>query len=168
MDLMFYENVFRTLSIHRVRYVVVGGVALVLHGVVRFTVDLDLAVSLDRENLGSFLSAMHTLGFTPRAPVDVRELMNPAIRERWKQEKGMKVFTFVHPTSQLQQIDVFIDEPVPFEDLWRDAQVFDLFGVQVYVVSRSDLKRLKFKAGRAQDLADVASLDDLERLDERG
>lgn len=48
---MFYEKVFRILSEKGVRYAVMGGVALVLHGVVRFTADLDLIVDLDKKIL---------------------------------------------------------------------------------------------------------------------
>jgi hypothetical protein len=39
---MHYEDLFRTIETHRVEYAVAGGVALVLHGVARLTVDLDL------------------------------------------------------------------------------------------------------------------------------
>ena len=51
---MYYENVFRSLQKNNIRYAVAGGIALVLHGVVRFTADLDLIVDLEQENLKRF------------------------------------------------------------------------------------------------------------------
>lgn len=62
---MYYERVFRTLQEQKIRYAVAGGVALVLHGVVRFTADLDLIVDLERENLVRFVQVMHDLGTGP-------------------------------------------------------------------------------------------------------
>lgn len=40
---------------------------------------------------------METLGYQPKVPVDPKDLSDPKIRELWKKEKGMKVFTFFHP-----------------------------------------------------------------------
>ncbi len=48
---MFYEEVFRKLTDREVKYAVAGGVALVLHGVVRLTADLDLIVELSTMSL---------------------------------------------------------------------------------------------------------------------
>lgn len=64
---MFYEDVFRKLDEEQVEYVVVGGVALVLHGVVRFTADLDLFVELSEANLRKFVNAMKSLGTNQRS-----------------------------------------------------------------------------------------------------
>ena len=66
---MYYENVFRALQKNNIRYAVAGGVAVVLHGVVRFTAHLDLIADLEQENLGRFLQAMTGLGYRPRDPV---------------------------------------------------------------------------------------------------
>ena len=65
---MYYENVFRALQKNKIRYAVAGGVALVLHGVVRFTADLDLIVDLEPVNLKRFVQAMTELGYRPRNP----------------------------------------------------------------------------------------------------
>ncbi len=63
---MYYESVFKALQENNVRYAVAGGVALVLHGVVRFTADLDLIVDLEPENLSRFVHTMSGLGYRPR------------------------------------------------------------------------------------------------------
>ena len=54
---MFYEDVFRALNKGKVRYAVAGGVAVVLHGYIRFTADLDLIIHLEEKNIDKFLVA---------------------------------------------------------------------------------------------------------------
>ncbi len=73
MERVFYEDVFRALNRHGVRYLVVGGVAVNLLGVPRMTKDLDLMLDLSSENLKLFLSALNDLGYRPRAPVPLEE-----------------------------------------------------------------------------------------------
>lgn len=53
-----FQAVFRSLSIHEVRYLVVGGVAAIVHGVPRTTFDLDLLVEADEENARRLLEAL--------------------------------------------------------------------------------------------------------------
>jgi len=63
---MYYQDVFTILNEKNVRYVVIGGIALVLHGVLRMTVDLDLIIDLEEENIDRFLSAMKSLGYNQK------------------------------------------------------------------------------------------------------
>ncbi len=161
---MFYEDVFRELDRRRIRYVVVGGVALVLHGVIRLTVDLDLMVQLERANLVAFVEAMETLGYRPRVPVTAREFVEPENRERWRAEKGMAVFSFFHPVSHGKLIDVFIDEPIDFQEVDQAKTIIKAADLRIPVISIPHLKRLKTIAGRAQDLADIEALEAIERM----
>lgn len=63
---MYYQDVFTILNEKNVRYVVIGGIALVLHGVLRMTVDLDLIIDLEEGNIDRFLSAMKSLGYNQK------------------------------------------------------------------------------------------------------
>lgn len=85
---MYYEEVFKALNEKGVKYVVVGGVALVLHGVVRMTADLDLFIKMDEENITSFLTAMRELDYKPKIPVQAGDFSDPQKRLQWKKEKG--------------------------------------------------------------------------------
>ena len=163
---MFYESVFRMLQKKNVRHAVAGGVALVLHGVVRFTADLDLIVDLEQENLRRFIQAMNELGYRPRNPVQAEDFLDPANRDQWKREKGMEVFSFVDPAQPLTIVDVFIEEKIPFHEIERDLVRITAKGVTIPVVSPLHLKRLKKAAGRPQDLADIEALDALEKARE--
>lgn len=161
---MFYEDVFRELDRRRVRYVVVGGVALVLHGVVRLTVDLDLMVQLERGNLTTFIEAMEGLGYRPRVPVAARDFVEPDNRKRWQTEKGMAVFSFFHPIDHGKLIDVFVDEPIDFDEVDRAKITVKAADFPIPVISIAHLKHLKTLAGRSQDLADIEALEAIERL----
>ncbi len=163
---MFYEDVFRKLGERKVRYAVAGGVALVLHGAVRFTADLDLIVELSAENLNTFISAMNELGYKPRLPVKTEDFADPLTRENWIDEKGMKVFTFYHPEHQINQIDIFVKEPLKFDDIEKELVWIKARDVTIPVVSLTHLKILKKIAGRPQDIADISALEELEKEDE--
>ena len=81
------------LNQHQVRYLIVGGLAVVAHGFVRFTADVDIILSLDEENLGRAINALKALGYRPRAPVEFDEFIDPSTRKRWAEEKNMTVFS---------------------------------------------------------------------------
>jgi len=163
---MFYEEVFRKLGERKIRYAVAGGIALVLHGAVRFTADLDLIVELSADNLTKFITAMNELGCKPRLPVKAEDFADPLKRENWIAEKGMEVFTFYHPKRQISQIDVFVREPLRFEDIEKELVWIKARDVVIPVVSLTHLKMLKRIAGRPQDLADIEALEELEKEDE--
>ena len=78
---MIYEEVFKALNSAKIKYIVVGGIALVLHGVVRFTADLDLMVKLDNKNLARFVAVMNKLGYRPRIQVKADEILDADKRE---------------------------------------------------------------------------------------
>ena len=164
---MYYEKVFRALQKGKVRYAVAGGVALVLHGVVRFTADLDLIVDLERENLDRFIAIMNDLGYQPRNPVNADELLIPENRAQWKREKNMEVFSFLNQAQPMAAIDVFIEEKIPFEDIMQDMLVVIAKDITIPVVSLLHLKKLKKAAARPQDLADIEALEALERTEEK-
>lgn len=164
---MYYENVFNSLQKNNIRYAVAGGIALVLHGVVRFTADLDLIVDLEPENLKRFIHAMNELGYSPRNPVKAEDLLDPATRGLWKREKVMEVFSFVDPGQPMTLIDVFIEEKIPFGEVMKDLMRFTAKGITIPVVSLAHLKRLKKEAGRPQDLADIEAIEALKQAEEK-
>jgi hypothetical protein len=68
------KEIITTLDEDGVRFIICGGVALVLHGIERMTMDIDLAVDMTAQNLRKFLAAMKKLKLKPREPLgDVHE-----------------------------------------------------------------------------------------------
>ena len=162
---MFYRDTFSALGQAGIRYLVVGGVAVVLHGFVRATADLDLIVDLERENLLRFLELLDGRGYRPRVPVAMRDFADQSKRESWVRDKGMKVFSVFHPTRAGELIDIFVAEPFPFLEAYARRRSVDAGGVTVSVASLADLIALKRAAGRPQDLEDLRAL---ERFQEEG
>jgi hypothetical protein len=164
---MFYEEVFRKLSDREVKYAVAGGVALVLHGVVRLTADLDLIVELSTENLRRFITAMNELGYKPKPPVDAEDFIDPLNRKTWKEEKGMEVFSFYHPKMPMNLIDVFVNEPIGFNEIESEIVIFKARDIEIPVISKKHLKVLKRKANRPQDIADIEALEEIEHMEHK-
>ncbi len=155
---LFFEDALMLLRDGGVRFIVVGGTAVILHGVPRTTADLDLVVDLEPANLRLLVSAMTRLGYRPRAPVEPEELCDPERRREWIDDKGMLAFTFHLPGHPLADIDVLIDSPVSFAELASRAEQIDAGGLMLRIASVEDLIRMKLVAGRDQDLADVDAL----------
>ncbi len=154
-----FHGLFMTLEAHKLRYVVVGGLALVLHGVDRLTADIDLAVDLAPDAAAGMIDALMTAGYRPAAPVDAKLFADPATRASWRRERGMRVFSLWDTTGKRPTIDIFTESVIPFEDLWRDASAIEIAeGVAIRVASVPHLIRLKQIAGRPQDLADIERL----------
>lgn len=153
-----FIGLFAALLAARVRFVVVGGLAVLLHGVDRLTADVDLVIDLAPEAAREAVRALAAAGLRPALPVDPEQLADPDARSAWKRERGMEVFSFWDPANTRPAVDVFIEPPIPFEELWRDSKAVDLRGAMVHVASIDHLIRLKQLAGRAQDLADIERL----------
>ena len=154
-----FEPIFEALNRAQIRYVVVGGFATVLHGHARLTADVDIVIDLSPEQSRRAVQTLVTLGFRPRAPVDPLAFADPAVRRQWATEKGMQVFTLSDPANPMREVDLFVEHPMDFEDLWRASEVIELSGTVVRIASIPHLIRLKRLAGRPQDLADVEALE---------
>jgi hypothetical protein len=157
-----FEPVIAALEDAQVRYVVVGGVAVVLRGHPRLTADLDLAIDLAPEEASRAVAVLLGLGLRPRAPVDAADLADPAARTAWIESKGMTVLSFWDPGRPLRVVGVFVEDQIPFDELWERSDGMALGTVTVRVASVADLIRMKEAAGRTQDIEDVAALRAIE------
>ena len=162
------ERVFGALEAAGARYLVVGGVAVVLHGHPRFTADLDLAVALDPANIEAVLSALEGIGYRPRAPVPLRAFADPAHRADWERTKGLTVFSLWSADLPGTEVDLFVSDPLPFEPAWGRRLRAQVGELSVNVASLDDLIEMKRRAGRPQDLADVRELEAIARELEDG
>lgn len=154
-----YRKVFEELEKRGIRYLVAGGFAVNFHQVQRATVDLDLILHLQKENVLSFVELMKGLGFSSRIPVKMEDLADEEIRRRWIDEKGMMVFSFIKPDNPFETIDIFVEEPFPFDELWARRFEVPAFGLKIKVVGRNDLIALKREAGRDKDEFDIRQLE---------
>lgn len=151
--------VFLALVKGDVRFLVVGGLAVNVHGFMRMTLDIDIVIKLEPANIARVFSALASAGYRPTVPVSEAEFADAAVRERWVREKNMRVLRFHSDEHWDTPVDVFALEPFPFDDEYERAvtrELGDIGGVRV--VSLATLMRMKKDAGRPQDLADLDNL----------
>lgn len=163
------EAIVEALNAANVRYLVAGGLAVVAHGYVRFTADVDLIVDLEPANVTRAVTALERLGYRPRAPVAFVEFADPQKRALWVRDKNLTVFSLYSPQHALTEIDLFVEPPLEFETAYPRAIRKEVApGVVATFIGLQDLRRLKQRAGRPQDLLDLEKLKslDTETLDE--
>jgi hypothetical protein len=153
-----FIGLFGLLVAARIRFVIVGGLALVLHGIDRLTADVDLVIDLSPESVMDAVRTLTATGYNALAPVDPTTLADPAVRHEWQTTRNMKVFSFWDSTNARPTVDVMLAPEVPFADLWADSPTVCIGGHNVRIASIPHLIRMKEAAGREQDLADVARL----------
>lgn len=146
-------HMLRRLQAHRVRFVLVGGLAAKAHGSPTLTVDIDICYARDRENLESLAAALGELGAKLRgAPPDL-----PFHPDRRTLERG-DTFTF---TTDHGDLDI-LGTPsgtAGFEDLSANAEEAVLGeDLVVPVASLDDLIRMKRAAGRPKDRVELEIL----------
>jgi hypothetical protein len=137
------RDVFASFQKHNVRYVVIGGIAAVLHGVPRATFDLDILIEATPENAQKLLDALLEANLGTASMITAEELL-------------------AHEITIFQdrvRIDVQTLTPgLKFEDAWQNKEIMDYQGQNFFVVSKHDLIASKKAAGREVDLEDIRLL----------
>jgi len=138
------KGVFESLRQNDVRYLVVGGIAAVLHGVPRATFDLDLYVSAEPANLTALLAAFEQAGLGTAALTSVDEIL------------GNEITVF----KDRVRIDVFITlKGLNFGEAWEHRRTMTYQGHPFFVVDKPDLIQAKRASGRQVDLEDLRILE---------
>ena len=146
----------------QVRYLIVGGLAVVAHGYVRFTADVDLILSMEPQNLRRAVEALTRLEYRPRAPVVFDEFLDATKRREWAQKKNMTVFSLFSESHQATEVDVFLEPPIDFDIAYARAFHQEVApATTATFCSLQDLIKLKTLSGRPEDEADIAKLKEL-------
>jgi hypothetical protein len=159
MKLTDVETILRALNDANVRYLIVGGLAVVAHGYVRATVDVDIVLQLERENLLRAMAALKQIGYRPLIPVAAEEFADDQKRKAWRDEKHMIVFQMRHPRPESTRLDIFVEEPFSFDEEYERALWDSVADVRAPFLRYDELIRVKRASGRPQDLADIAELE---------
>lgn len=162
------RQIFASLNEAGVDYVVVGGLAVILHGYLRATADLDLAIGLSPDNASRGMRALASIGLQPRLPVPMDDFADADKRDDWLRNRNMLVFPLWDPANPLRSVDVFVDEPVAFDALLGDAVLKELDGLSIRIASIPHLIAMKRRAGRARDLEDIDKLQQIQAEEQAG
>jgi predicted nucleotidyltransferase len=152
------QQLLHNLSQRKVRYLLCGGLAVNIYGVQRSTGDIDILLDFEEENVNSFLSAVKVLHYVNSLPLRLEELVDEAARRKQIDERNLIAYSFYNTLKGRMALDVLVDVPIPFEELWSRQEERDYEGTMVRLVSRGDLIRLKEYAGREQDRQDIILL----------
>ncbi len=167
MEFRSVEAIVRALNTAQVRYLIVGGVAVNAHGYERLTRDVDLVIGLEPENIIRGLRALRELGYHMSIPITPEQFADASNREVWRNEKNMTVLRFWSDLHRRTPIDVFVYEPFNFAEEYAAAKWEQIAEeLQTPVVRYETLIAMKRVAARPQDLADVAELEEIQKLKE--
>lgn len=155
---MLYGNVLKKLKEKEIKYLVCGGTAATIYGVERTSMDLDLVVELEKNNLDKLEDALHEVGFRELHPIKLSVLADETQKKFLKDEKNMIVFTFYERKTGEQRIDIMYDIPLSFEEMWRDRNERKHGDIDLIMVSVDHLIKMKEYASRPKDLFDVVEL----------
>lgn len=141
-----FSDLLKLFNDNNVRYLVIGGYALIQYAEPRFTEDLDLWISTDSENAGAVFNALKEFG-APLSGLDVADFS----------EDGFFYQMGVAPV----RVDILMGIPGGiFEQAWQDRYEVDFDGLIVPFISKQDLIKVKQASGRPQDLIDIKLLEE--------
>jgi len=147
-------RIFATLDRHGVDYVTIGGFAVIAHGYVRATADVDVVARQDPANFGRMAAAFRELNARLRGvDADLLEI-DPTDPATLANGASYTLDTDAGPLDYLNDVPGAGD----YDDLRTRAVEVTAAGVTVRVVGLDDLIRMKRVSGRPQDLRDIANL----------
>jgi hypothetical protein len=151
------ERIFAALDAHGVDYIVVGGIAVQVHGHVRMTNDLDLIPSPTPTNLKRLAKALNDLQ---------ARVLNPGSEHVEIDAQMLPRATLWQLSTPDGDIDILHEAPgaAPYPQLRRRALTITLGDLTIPIAGRDDLIKMKRASGRPTDLADIAALTEPEQL----
>ncbi|MBI2449911.1 MAG: hypothetical protein HYV47_00040 [Candidatus Nealsonbacteria bacterium] len=152
-----YEKELRALSAAKIDYVVCGGAAVVMFGFTRMTIDLDLIVSLEKDNLSNLYDTLLRLGYKTRVPVRKDEFIQKEILAKLAKEKNMKVLSFYDPKDVFKTIDIGVNLP-NIDRILKRKKFIKAGNFKIPIIYIDDLIKMKEDLARPKDIIDVENL----------
>ena len=161
---MFYIDLFSALQRHQVQYVLIGGLAVSLHGVERTTMDIDITVAMQPDNLKALIEMAQALKLKPVLPVPIESLLDLNLLKKWHDERNLKAFALKTDELAGVTLDILLFPPIDFTGMHKRAVIFDVADTQVKVAAIDDLITMKSAVGREIDLMDIEHLNTLKNI----
>ena len=129
---------------HNVKYLVIGGYAVSIHGYPRFTKDIDVCIEMSELNASKMFEVIKDFGFGSL---------------KLKREDFLKKDLITQLGFPPLRIDILNDlDGVSFEEAWNNKKIVALENVPVNFIGYNELLIVKQKSGRSQDIADIEKL----------
>ncbi len=158
------KEILLALAREKVNFILCGGVACVLQGVERMTLDVDVFLEMTDENIQRFLKAVQNLKMKPRAAVSPLILKDSVKLKRLVKEKNALVMTFENKDSSFYQLDVMLDPTGGDYHKWIEfSEPVPLGKNIIRVLNRKALIMIKkkIKPLRPKDKYDLETLETL-------
>lgn len=136
------EKLLKSLNENRVDFIVIGATAFPVYGYARATLDIDLFVRPERENIEKLRKALMSFGY------DLSDISEDDLLKNKLLIRQYALETDIHP---------FV-KGVTFENIWKNKITAKFGGTEVYFPCLDDMIRMKKAAGRAKDLEDLKYL----------
>jgi len=141
-----YEKLLVSLALAKVRFIIVGGVAVALNGFIRTTEDVDILIERSPDNIETLLTALGSFG-----KGHAREL----VPEDFDETEGAVRVIEEFP------LDIFVVmQGNSYHDLIRETSQTEIKGTPVTYLNAAGLIRLKQNSSREKDRIDIAALKD--------
>lgn len=160
---MEYIQLFQKLEQEKIRYLVCGGLAVNIYGIPRMTADIDILLDFTGENLEKFETSIKILKYQSMIPLSILTFVSKKEREKAISEKNLIAYSYFNNLSNYMNLDVLIDAPFVFEEMWQEKEVREVEGVSVNIVSVNHLIGMKKYSNRKQDIDDVVLLSKLQK-----
>ncbi|MCX5677832.1 MAG: hypothetical protein NTY76_01845 [Candidatus Omnitrophica bacterium] len=165
--MIIYEDILREFQKQKVKYVLVGGIAVNLLGSLRSTADMDILVEMTDANLAKVVRILKKKGYHVKQSVDPMGIADSKKREDWIKNKYMKAFNF-YKENEFKEVDIIIESPVSFEEAKNDIVHVRSGDITIPVVSIDNLIKMKKSAGRSIDKLDMEELKKIKKLKRAG
>lgn len=154
---MHLIDLYRSFQQHNVRYLLCGGLAINMYGIPRSTADMDIILDLTEDNLQQFLKSIEAFGYQSSIPISVLQLADETLRQSLL-KAGLVTISFLSSILQMITLDVLVDVPFSFQDLWKKRTERKSGDTTLQLVGVEDLVALKEISNRQQDRLDIESL----------
>ena len=163
-DKMFiYEEILRAFQKYKVKYIVIGGIAVNLLGALRSTADLDVLLEMSEENLKKALAVLKKCKFRVKQPIDLVKIADKKTREYLILKKNLKAVNF-YKAGGFEEVDIIIETPVTFKEAKKDIVWVRGGDIRIPLISIDGLIKMKKKTGRIVDKLDIDALKRIKKL----
>jgi len=150
----------------KIKYILVGGLAINLYGIPRTTIDVDIMIELNNNNILSLINCFKANSFRFRQPIDEKKLIDKEYRKQLKEEKNVIVLTLENPSNPLEVLDFFIDNPIDFNKAYSRKKILKVDDFEIYIASIEDIIEIKKISNRPIDISDIENLKLLKEHEE--
>jgi hypothetical protein len=152
LRMLIYE-ITDAFKLNKIKYAIVGGYAMALHGLVRATIDIDFVLKLTKRDFEAVEQILQKIGLQSRLPVRAKDIIS--MRQEYIEDRNLIAWSFVDYKNPTRQIDILITKDL--SDL--EVEKIKVGSRSLSVISLEELLRMKMEAGRPQDLLDIKNIE---------